>query len=230
MNRKHNTLTKVLSLVLALVLVVGASVAGTLAWLTAKTEKVTNTFASAELFDDPNANFTLWEHKAADVDGDGKYEWAKLENEKLVKVENAENADEVNGNAYIVLPGVNIPKDPTVDVENLEGNAYLYIKVTSSALPTGMSYEIGTDWNALGDAYPGIYVYTGTQANTANVIEATESAKKTFKVNILKDNQVVVAGTYAGTADNISLEFQAYMVQATGNGADAAAAWANTYG
>ena len=217
MNRKHNTLTKVLSLVLALILVVGASVAGTLAWLTAKTEKVTNTFASAELFDDPDANFTLWEHQVTDADADGRYDLA--------------TTTTTTGNAYIVLPGVSIPKDPTVDVKNLEGNAYLYIEVTSSNLPTGLSYEIGTDWTALDAAkYPNVYVYIGEKANAAKVIEATESAKETFTVNILKDNQVVVADNYSGTADNISLAFQAYMVQATGNGADAAAAWANTYG
>ena len=182
-----------------------------------KTEKVTNTFASAELFDDPDANFTLWEHQVTDADADGRYDLA--------------TTTTTTGNAYIVLPGVSIPKDPTVDVKNLEGNAYLYIEVTSSNLPTGLSYEIGTDWTALDAAkYPNVYVYIGEKANAAKVIEATESAKETFTVNILKDNQVVVADNYSGTADNISLAFQAYMVQATGNGADAAAAWANTYG
>lgn len=208
---------KIMSLILAFVLVIGVSVAGTLAWLTAQTPEVKNTFTSAELFDrdDPNekGDFTLWEHKAVDENADGLYE---LTTEK------------VTGNAYTILPGVNIPKNPTVDVDYLEGNAYLYIKVTST-LPTGVSYTLTDDWTALGDNYPGIYVYTGTNANDNKVIEASESSKKTFEVEILSDNQITVATTYNGTGD-CDLTFNAYMVQATGNGADAAEAWVNTFG
>lgn len=204
---------KVMSLVLAFVLVVGASVAGTLAWLTAQTETVTNTFTSAELFSD-NGSFTLWEHKAEDTDGDGVY--------------TLDNSTKVNSNSYSILPGVNIPKNPTVDVVGLEEHAYLYIKVTGT-LPNGLSYSIDpANWTALA-GYDGVYVYSGTNAEN-NIIKATNAAPKTFPATILTDNQIVVADSYDGTSDNITLSFDAYMVQATGNGDSAAAAWANTYG
>ena len=204
---------KVMSLVLAFVLVVGASVAGTLAWLTAQTPTVTNTFTSAELFSD-NGSFTLWEHKAEDDDGDGVY--------------TLDNSTKVTSNSYSILPGVNIPKDPTVDVVGLEEHAYLYIKVTST-LPTGLTYSIDSaNWTALSD-YDGVYVYSGSNAEN-NIVKATNAAPKTFTATILTDNQIVVADSYSGTSDDIKLSFDAYMVQATGNGDSAAAAWANTYG
>lgn len=205
---------KVMTLVLAFVLVIGASVAGTLAWLTAQTATVTNTFTSAELFSD-NGSFTLWEHKAEDTDGDGVY--------------TLDNSTEVTSNSYNILPGVNIPKDPTVDVVGLEEHAYLYIKVTST-LPTGLTYTIdSSNWTALGDSYPGVYVYSGSNAE-GNIVKATNADPKNFTATILTGNQIVVAGNYSGTSDDIKLSFDAYMVQATGNGDSAAAAWGNTYG
>jgi len=204
---------KVMSLVLAFVLVVGASVAGTLAWLTAQTATVTNTFTSAELFSD-NGSFTLWEHKAVDTDGDGVY--------------TLDNSTEVTSNSYSILPGVNIPKDPTVDVVCLEEHAYLYIKVTST-LPEGLTYSIDSEnWTAL-SGYDGVYVYSGSNAEN-NIVKATNAELKTFTATILTGNQIVVADNYSGTSDDITLSFDAYMVQATGNGDSAAAAWANTYG
>ena len=207
---------KAMTLVLAFVLVIGASVAGTLAWLTAKTETVTNTFTSAELFANPATDFTLWEHEATDADGDGAY--------------TLDNTKEVKANTYDILPGVDIPKDPTVDVVNLEEHAYLYIKVTGT-LPTGLSYTIDSEnWEALNETdYPGVYVYKGTNADsTSKVIKATDTSKKTFTATILADNKITVASSYNGTADTgITLSFEAYMVQATGNGATAAEAWSN---
>lgn len=204
---------KVMTLVLAFVLVVGASVAGTLAWLTAQTPTVTNTFTSAELFSD-NGSFTLWEHKAEDTDGDGVY--------------TLDNSTEVTSNSYNILPGVNIPKDPTVDVVGLEEHAYLYIKVTST-LPTGLTYTIDSaNWTAL-SGYDGVYVYSGSNAEN-NIVKATNAAPETFEATILTGNQIMVADNYFGTSDGITLSFDAYMVQATGNGDSAADAWANTYG
>ena len=206
---------KALSIVLAIALVMVCTIGGTLAWLTAKTGTVTNTFTSAELFANPSEQFTLWENIAADEDEDGIY---TLTSEKGF------------ANTYDVLPGVNIPKNPTVDVVNLEEYAYLYIKVTGVPMTTGLTATIDpANWTALGASYPGVYVYSGANA-VNNIIKATDAAKKTFTATILEDNQIVVASNYAGTSDDMKLEFTAYMVQATGNGDSAAAAWDNTYG
>lgn len=206
---------KVLAIVLAVVLIVGATIGATLAWLTAQTEKVTNTFTSAKLFAEPENDFTLWEHEATDEDKDGAYE---LNNQK-----------EVTSNTYKILPGVDIPKDPTVDVVELQECGYLYITVATNSLPTGVTYSIDSnEWEVL-SGYSGVWVYKGSQA-VNNVISASVNAKKSFTVNILTDKEVLVADDYTPVANPGTLTFNAYMVQATGNGANAAEAWANTYG
>lgn len=224
-NRKS---VKVLSLVLAFVLVIGASVAGTLAWLTAQTETVTNTFTSAELIG-TGGSFTLWENKATDTDGDGRY---TLTEEKVTGG---------SGNSYDILPGVNIPKNPTVEVKNLEEYAYLYIKVTAKNFPTALTYSIDDKvWEQL-TGYTDVWVFKGEyKAGTSvtdNVIPATDNAMVGFTANILTQSTdatngayaITVPATYTGADDSITLEFSAYMVQATGNGTSAAAAWENTF-
>lgn len=224
---RRSNATKVLSLVLALALVMCASVAGTLAWLTAQTGEVVNTFTSAELFANPSSDFTLWEHAVEDEDSDGEYE--------------LDAKTTTTGNAYDILPGVDIPKDPTVDVKNLEEHAYLYIKVTGLDMPDGLTATIDADyWEQL-TGYTDIWVYKGTEAES-NVIKATDDDKKTFTVTILEGNKIEVAEGYEAPpaetkpdgsvdedAEEITLSFEAYMVQATGTGT-AAEAWAKTYG
>jgi len=203
---------KGLVLVLALALIVGAAIGGTIAWLSAQTDAVVNTMAVAELFKEPESQFTLWEHKAVDDDEDGQYE---LSTEK------------VKANSYVILPGVDIPKDPTVDVVELKANAYLYIKVEDN-LAAGMSYSIDSaNWEPL-TGYNGIWVYKGEKA-TNHVIQASVDNKLNFTATILTDNEIVVSRDYNATA-NSNITFTAYMAQATGNGTNAAQAWTNTFG
>ena len=218
MKGKHSSLSKVLLLVAAFVLVIGMTVVGTLAWLTSQSEIVTNTFTSAELFANPSTDFTLWEHKADDTDGDGRYILLTGE------------GNEVKQNTYDILPGVNIPKDPTVDIVNLEEYAYLYIRVTG-AIP-GVTYSIDSaNWTQL-TGYTDVWVYSGSNAEN-NVIKASDDAKKTFTVNILTQNldgtAITVPSEYTNTTDNSTLTFNAYMAQATGNGENAVDAWKNTF-
>ena len=210
-SHSKSRLSKGMLLMLALVLVVGVSVGGTLAWLTAKSDKVENTFTSAALFETPETDFTLWEHEAKDEDEDGVYA--------------LDNTSEVRANEYDILPGVAIPKDPTVDIVGLQEHAYLYITVKGT-LPTGMTYGIDpANWDKL-PGYDDVYVYCGEYA-AGNVIKP--SVNGTFTVNILKDKEISVADDFEGSNGASTLSFMAYMVQATGNGENAAAAWANTY-
>ena len=53
---------KTLTVAIALVLVVALAVGATYAYLTAKTEVVTNTFTVGKTIDDPETNFILKEH------------------------------------------------------------------------------------------------------------------------------------------------------------------------
>ena len=208
---KVNLKTKAVALTSAVVLVLAIPIAGTLAWLSDETPAVTNTFTSAALFENPQEEFSLWEHKAV-LQSNGSYELT---------------ADEVPTNTYGVLPGVNLPKDPTVEVANLQENAYLFLKVTGT-LPQGMSYAIDdANWEAL----PGetnVYVYKGAPADaTGKIISASETAKVSFNANIIKNQQIAVSNEYNGGSN--TLAFEAYMIQADHNGTSAADAWANVH-
>lgn len=216
-NTRRRSSEKVLMILLVAVVLIGCAVGGTIAYFTDKTETVTNTFTVGKLFANPSEDFTLWEHKAVDEDASGK-------KDGVFEL----TTEEVDKNEYTVLPGVNLPKDPTVDIVDLELNAYLYIKV-DGMLPDGMSYTITSDWEKL-QGYAGIWVYKGSEA-TNKVIHADSTAKKTFTVQILTNNEIVVAPTFAYTDTNPinKLVFTAYAVQAPGfNSAEEA--WAATFG
>lgn len=95
---------KTLTVVLALVLVIAMSVAGTMAYLTS-TDTVTNTFTVG------NVKITLDEAK---VETNG---------------EPVENADRVQENTYKLIPGHEYTKDPTVHVDKDSEDCWLFVKV-----------------------------------------------------------------------------------------------------
>lgn len=107
--------TKALMLVLCAVLLVTASVLGTMAYLTS-TDKVVNTFTVGKVA------ITLDEAK---VDPDGTA---------------VTPAERVKGNAYHLLPGHTYTKDPTVHVQANSEDSFIFVKVENGIA----SYEAGT--------------------------------------------------------------------------------------
>ena len=99
------TKSKALLLTLCAVLLVAASVMGTMAYLTS-TDKVENTFTVG------NVKITLDEAK---VDTDGTL---------------AAPAERVKANRYKLLPGHTYTKDPTVTVKAVSESSYVRMKVT----------------------------------------------------------------------------------------------------
>lgn len=96
--------TKALMLVLCAVLLVTASVLGTMAYLTS-TDQVVNTFTVGKVA------ITLDEAK---VDSDGKP---------------VADAARVKENAYHLLPGHGYTKDPTVHVQANSEDSFIFVKV-----------------------------------------------------------------------------------------------------
>lgn len=96
---------KIVTAGLALVMVAGISVAGTLAYLTSTTGEVTNTFTVGSVA------ITLDEAK---VNTDGTI---------------VPDADRVTANSYKLMPGHSYTKDPTVHVGSSSEDAYLFVKV-----------------------------------------------------------------------------------------------------
>lgn len=197
---------KTLTIAIALVLVVALAVGATYALLTAKTDTVTNTFVVGKIKDDGTV-FSLKEHDIAGQKANGEY---------ILKTGDADD-DYTTSNTYgAVVPGVNIPKDPTVKVDKLAGDAYLYV-VVDNQLGAGLTYTIDSKWTAIGTKdNKTLYAYNAGEKLTPN--------SPAISQNILKDDQIVVSSEKEVAVGNSTLTFNAYLVQAVGT-ADAAAAW-----
>ena len=220
--------SKILVLMLAMMLVFGMAVGGTLAYLMAESGTVTNTFTVGDI------NIELWEHD--------------LENGALntaVPV-NANNTD------YKVLPGTKQSKDPYVVVkanseacwvfvEITEKNNYLFTTTENSKSYTADQYIEWTfddtaGWALVsrtpteGGAEEVTYVYG--KAQTAVAANAQD-----VQINVLKDKEVKYDSNLSKADLNALgntkpvLEFKAYAIQSEGlklDGADvktAANAW-----
>lgn len=201
MKNRRNVSNKTVAILLALVLAIGCAVGGTLAWLISKTEPVVNTFTYGDI------NIDLYEHEYNAGENN-------LRTEKTTKVDN-----------YKIIPGVDLPKDPTVEVKANSEACWLFVKVKEENWPTfvdadgtkKVSYHIADGWAAL-DSQPGVYY---------RQVDADDKAQE---FPVLKDNTVTVRDTL--TKDEVdrlkgkkpTLTFKAYAVQKDGI-KDADAAW-----
>lgn len=156
---------KILVLALAALLLVAVSVAGTVAYLTAKTDPVTNTFATE------NIDIIIREHG---------------------KGENGEQT-EVEENTYRLLPGLEQDKDPFVRVT--KGSCYVFIEVVGSTEPKLEDYidwknYINEDWAKVeGVEGPNkgiIYAYTDGNGMMKAVAETKETTSLISKIKVLK--------------------------------------------
>lgn len=217
---------KLLLAALALVLVCTIAITGTLAFLTEKTEDVRNTFVAAgggQLIDDPDPDdptpddpyddngFYLLEH-AVEADVLGAYTLT----------------DEiVDGNEYKVLPGVDLPKDPYLNIiGKTEVAAYLYVEIVDGlGEDSPLSYEPASCWKDTGlTGSNGGKIYVYVDANDAAIL-----VKEDIKVEILKDNMIAVADDADLGDAELALDFYGYLAQASA-GEDAAAAFAACFG
>lgn len=198
-------------LMLALILVIGCTIGGTLAWLTAQTKEVQNTFVAGQIGD------------------------LKLE-------ENDTASTTYKDGKYIVIPGMDITKSPTVTYTptNKDGtvpvDAYVFVKLSQPAGATAkwtyedskyviksgnpasvvMSFEIADGWTKLGD-----------QDVFYREVKATDS--KLDAVSIINGNKITVSSEItekdvepvAKAADKLT--FQAYAIQKDGFTSETAA-------
>lgn len=196
---------KKLTTVLAIVLVVALSVAGTYAYLTAQTNQVKNTFTAAGLA----SNFSLDESKA-NQQPDGSY--------------TLDVKDRVQENTYSVVPKVNLAKDPTVHVM-LEKNvgAYVFLAVDNN-LGDGLTATIDdTQWTALNKTYTA----NGAEWTIYYKQLAGSATPAQVDINVLANQQIVVGDTVAENCGNIV--FNAYLTQSAGF-TSALDAWNNSWG
>ena len=165
--QKRSAFPKGLAVLMALVLLIGAAVGGTVAWLTSTSDEVTNTFTTSDI------SIKLKETENT-LDGDG--------NE--------------NTNSYQMIPGHTITKDPEVTVVANSEDCFLYVKVVESTnFDTFMEYEMADGWIVL-DAtnYPGVYYReVAKNATSHQFFYVIKDNQVTVKSGVTKSDMVTAA-------------------------------------
>lgn len=204
--RQRKLRNRRIALTVCLMLVVMvASIGGTVAWLTAQTDTVTNTFTYGDI------NIDLYEHN---YDASTN----SLGTKKVKEVED-----------YKIIPGVNLPKDPTVEVKANSEACWLFVKVekTGTFVENKVTYSIADGWTQLtGEGITDTVYYRQVAADAQNdqtfdVLEQTTADGKTYAITV--SNQLTKAEVKG--QGNVTLTFTAYAIQQEGFGT-AGAAWA----
>ena len=202
---KMKARNKILLLALCMAALIAVSVIGTMAYLTS-TAEVTNTFTVGDI------SIDLYEHN-------------------YIKDSNTLGTTEVNSvSDYKILPGVDLPKDPTVKVTANSEPCWLFIKIEDDKWPTAtgtdgkkkINYELADGWTPL-DEHSGVYYKE----------LSTETTDKTYPV--IKDNKVTVSSELTkGDIDSFknthtdgtfTLKITAYAIQKDNTISSATIAW-----
>ena len=185
------TKSKALLLTLCAVLLVTASMLGTMAYLTS-TDEVKNTFTVGQV------KITLDEAK---VDENGK-------------ALTGDNAERVKANSYKLLPGHTYTKDPIVHVNSTSENCYLFVKVANEIAEIEGETTVAAQMDAKGwvavDGVTGVYVYTQSNAPAVVAGGSNVTVFDNFTISGTVDNATLA------TYNNKTITVTAYAIQADG--------------
>lgn len=201
---KAKTKTKALLMSLCAVLLVAASVLGTMAYLT-DSKDVKNTFTVG------NVAITMDE---TDVD------------------DSTPNKERDQANSYKLLPGHTYTKDPIIHVDANSEDCYLFVKVDNQIAAieangnTTVAAQMATKgWKAV-EGKDGIYVYVGTTA-------APVAVKANDNVTVFEQLVIAgtVNGDTLKAYENKTITVTAYAVQKDGfEGKTADQIWSTAFG
>ena len=225
MYAKKRSGKKIVAMVLAVVLLIGVGVGGTLAWLSATSGTVTNTFTVGDV------NIELKEHD--------------LVNGALTNDEVTEE------NTYKIVPGDTQPKDPFVRVEAKSEDSWIFVQVkeirndvTGNANATKyVTWEIAEGWTQLGETTNSVSTYYRSTNYATNASDVTYYVLKgdtdkgangyvSYDSDLTKANIEALDTDAENTEGHGTIEtdempqliFKAFAVQAEA-GSDAATAW-----
>ncbi len=191
--------SKMIALVMAVVLMVGAVIGGTIAWLTDETETVTNVFTTSGI------EATLVETTNGE-DSEGNY--------------NTEGD-------YKMIPGWTIAKDPKAGVTAESEDCYLFVEVEMTENVTQfLEYEIDKGWAPV-PGTTNVY-YKEFSETTQNAKGTKYSILANDQVKV-KDDVTMDMMAKITAKNQPELEFTAYAVQLYKNNTqkfDPAEAWA----
>ena len=197
----------IIALLLCAILLVGASVAGTVAYLTSQSE-VVNTFTVGKVI------ITLDER---DVDNDDN-------KEDNVTVDDVTRD---KANKYKLIPGQHYEKDPVIHVDSTSESCWVFVKVINDI----EKFEVGTtisaqilanNWLPVDD-YDNVYyqVYDADQTNPDTDLEVFQEFK-------LADKAESIPG-WGDINEETTITVTGYAVQKEGF-AEAIDAWKATFG
>lgn len=214
--------TKVLLTLVCAILLVAASVMGTLAWLT-DSSAVKNTFTVGNIhFDDKDGKHGLDEAKVnldgEPVDANG------------TKVDTKEEAPRVVENTYKLVPGHEYTKDPTIHVAAGSEDCYLFVKVTNQIATiedttTEGKQTIAQQMDALGwkqvvddngNPISGVYMLR-ERTSGGEWIKKVVTTTATANTDVTVFNYFKLAGNAdVSTYEGKSIKVSAYAVQVDG--------------
>lgn len=185
--KKKSVAVKIALTMLAVVLLIGGTIGGTLAWLAAESGPVTNTFTVGKI------EIELKEHE---LKNDGTLDTSK----EVVKNEN-----------YKILPGATQPKDPFVTVKANSENCYVYVLVTNDLVigtdPVAVC-DIYANWEQIGKKENSILYRHNAIVNAS---ESDQSLQVFSKVTY--DGEKITKATITGL-NGKTIEIKAYAHQA----------------
>ena len=158
-------------------------------------------------------SFTLTEHKVTQRP-DGSYV--------------VESKTAVTENEYYVLPGIDIPKDPTVEITGKTAiDSYLFIEVVDRVDHEIISFSLDSHWQEVTDAVPknGGKVYVFCVDGAPAVLNDKTDKDLISSIGIIKDDTLnvtedsidadgkTIMDFYSQTGVAVDLDFYGYLVQ-----------------
>lgn len=192
MEKTRKTRISVLSLIL-LAIAAAALIIGLAAAKYVKEVRMTHTITvSADLA----KSIEIFEHKANRTEH-GDYETS---------------ADAVAENEYKLMPGVDVPKDPTVRIKGYTGlAAWLYVEIVETNVPATVTYATASGWEPLS--------VTGPNGGKIYYRELTNTQTGDLEFPVLANNTVTVSESIPRNT-TLKLDFYAYITQQKGTAAD----------
>lgn len=140
------------------------------------------------------SELTLFEHRAVQNGLTGAYTLG---------------AEIVSANSYRLIPGFDVPKDPTVRVVGKTGiDAFLFVEAVG--VPAGITFSVTSDWMPLTVAGRQVWVFKGSTAAPVILDESFGAAAK--EIPVLEGNLLRVSQSIQSTAVQ-TLAFRAYLLQ-----------------
>lgn len=122
------------------------------------------------------------------------------------------SGEQVTQNSYILMPGVDVPKNPMVKITGKTAvPAYLYVEVCSN-LPDTVTYAIVSHWTDLGITGPhggDVYVYTSVLDGTVKILDGTV---KNLTLPII-DKEILYVSDTLDRGTTATMTFYGYMAQ-----------------